>query len=687
MPRQYIRDPANPLKWIPVGGGSGPSVITEHQAVVIRQPDASYVLQTSFAELSYAFSIQRPISLFVEIQSDVFQRFDLATHGINDNGEYFVFAQVILEDQIATGTTIIIKNERGIVSVSEVRAELNNPGVDSEITQDEVISALGYTPLSEEILSEFAKQVVLYAPQNELTGEQKAIARKNIGAIGLNSVIVFVANDGVLEAYTVSEDNGTLVGPMTGEEIKIAVSPSGGRYQVFVPNGDGLTEAKLIGEWDEEEKTCVFFHANRAPDGQSILVKIPLEETTGTYKDVPNANAENVVITVDELPEVTEDAPDLVFLMDDPIDEQEGDANVDPTLSIEGMAADAAAVGATLSKISTQKVDVDQGVENAGKLLGIGTGGIVVPVDAPSSGVGTDPNAVQVVDELPPANDDAPDVVYLVDDETDTDKPDSQNAVVTVEELPEATEESPDLVYLLNDETGGESGGITEETDPTVPGWAKQPEKPDYTASEVGAIPAPATAEVGQVMRVAAVDASGKPSAWDKVNLAGYGLEVVGGKLKSKKADQPIRLIGELTNDEQVNSFTLSTDMAGNSISITEAYIVLTLKGEGSSTPPVMLLLVNSKAAAYIPADLWSGGGKSYTIRLEVINRRMFARNQDCSNSGGGQYVGKSQHYLYGIACGKAEIESIKSVGVMCLSGALLQTGTKLELYEMGVFD
>lgn len=31
--------------------------------------------------------------------------------------------------------------------------------------------------------------------------------------------------------------------------------------------------------------------------------------------------------------------------------------------------------------------------------------------------------------------------------------------------------------------------GITEETDPTVPAWAKQPQKPSYTASEVGALP------------------------------------------------------------------------------------------------------------------------------------------------------------------------------------------------------
>lgn len=37
---------------------------------------------------------------------------------------------------------------------------------------------------------------------------------------------------------------------------------------------------------------------------------------------------------------------------------------------------------------------------------------------------------------------------------------------------------------------GGGGGGIQEETDPTVPDWAKQPQKPTYTAQEVGAMPA-----------------------------------------------------------------------------------------------------------------------------------------------------------------------------------------------------
>ena len=53
----------------------------------------------------------------------------------------------------------------------------------------------------------------------------------------------------------------------------------------------------------------------------------------------------------------------------------------------------------------------------------------------------------------------------------------------------------------------GLSEAITQETDPTVPAWAKQPEKPGYTAEEVGAIPA---AQKGGAEGVAELDESGK---------------------------------------------------------------------------------------------------------------------------------------------------------------------------------
>ena len=73
-----------------------------------------------------------------------------------------------------------------------------------------------------------------------------------------------------------------------------------------------------------------------------------------------------------------------------------------------------------------------------------------------------------------------------------------------------------------------------EEKDPTVPAWAKKPNKPTYTAAEVGAlpvdtvipeggIPIPPTASVGQTIVVKAVDESGKPTEWEAADFPSGG--------------------------------------------------------------------------------------------------------------------------------------------------------------------
>lgn len=60
---------------------------------------------------------------------------------------------------------------------------------------------------------------------------------------------------------------------------------------------------------------------------------------------------------------------------------------------------------------------------------------------------------------------------------------------------------------------GGTGGGIVTETDPTVPSWAKQPSKPTYTASEVGARPDSWTPSASDVGADAAGTASGAVAA------------------------------------------------------------------------------------------------------------------------------------------------------------------------------
>ena len=50
-------------------------------------------------------------------------------------------------------------------------------------------------------------------------------------------------------------------------------------------------------------------------------------------------------------------------------------------------------------------------------------------------------------------------------------------------------QEDGTFVLVASGGSGG-GGGITEEKDPTVSAWAKQPQKPTYTAQEVGAMPA-----------------------------------------------------------------------------------------------------------------------------------------------------------------------------------------------------
>ena len=102
------------------------------------------------------------------------------------------------------------------------------------------------------------------------------------------------------------------------------------------------------------------------------------------------------------------------------------------------------------------------------------------------------------VDELAKANgstayvqdeepEDAKDGSLWVD--TNENPPESESGGSDIYVQDEEPKNAPDgsLWVDTNEEPKAPSGGITQETDPTVPDWAKQPQKPTYTAEEVGA--------------------------------------------------------------------------------------------------------------------------------------------------------------------------------------------------------
>ena len=58
-----------------------------------------------------------------------------------------------------------------------------------------------------------------------------------------------------------------------------------------------------------------------------------------------------------------------------------------------------------------------------------------------------------------------------------------------VDQVLDAARRAEDAAERAENAGAGGSGGIAQESDPTVPAWAKQPEKPTYTPEEVGAQP------------------------------------------------------------------------------------------------------------------------------------------------------------------------------------------------------
>lgn len=129
-----------------------------------------------------------------------------------------------------------------------------------------------------------------------------------------------------------------------------------------------------------------------------------------------------------------------------------------------------------------------------------------------------------------------------------------------------------------------EHGVTVEETDPTVPDWAKQPSKPTYTASEVGALPISYTPPVTSVngktgeVSLSAQDVGARPDTWTPsasevgADAAGTASGAVAAHNASGAAHADLRaLIEGLTS--RLNALADSDDTTLDQLSEIVAYI------------------------------------------------------------------------------------------------------------------
>lgn len=311
-----------------------------------------------------------------------------------------------------------------------------------------------------------------------------------------------------------------------------------------------------------------------------ILFKMYAKKTETDPNTVFNTTPAigTVLATIpDGTEEIVEEHPDVIAQIFDRLDalESVGGGGTGGTTNYEKLSNKPKLNGVTLEGNKTlDQVGVlakNQGSNNSGKFLSVGSDGNVVPADAPSGGGGGSgtpgkdgreiqiqnngtaiqwryvgdeswTDLVQLSDITGAKGDPGEDGItptieengnwYLGDE--DTGKPSRGEkgdpgptgatgatpniqigTVQTLEPGQQATAsmtgtpENPLLnLGIPKGATGGGEGGggITEETDPTVPAWAKEPTKPTYTAVEVGA-DASGTAETKVSVHNTAVDA------------------------------------------------------------------------------------------------------------------------------------------------------------------------------------
>ena len=175
------------------------------------------------------------------------------------------------------------------------------------------------------------------------------------------------------------------------------------------------------------------------------------------------------------------------------------------------------------------KLDKNQGAGNAGKILGIGADGIVVPQDKPTY-------------TLPQATADALGGI----------KADAATAEDT-QDVRIGTDGK-----LRTKPTGGSSITVDSELSPIS---VNPVQNKVVTTALAEKITAPATASVGQIIKVKSVDSTGKPTKWECADLPSGG----GGGT--------YRLVSDTTLSEAVETITISQDKDGNAFELTDCLV------------------------------------------------------------------------------------------------------------------
>lgn len=304
-----------------------------------------------------------------------------------------------------------------------------------------------------------------------------------------------------------------------------------------------------------------------------------------------------------------------------------GSVDVDATLTKAGYAADAKAAGDAIGR----KIDKAQGVENAGMILGVGEDGNVVPGD-PSYLPGfvsyTRAQELTYEQQVRAKENIGAGTLRRVYYWRANGTPENPNGVMTCaiygdtcicgggDSLPDGMK-APVLVIYGSIDRGYRDATAFDGSNAT---WTFTVNLRDYSYStpiKKSGIPTPTTAQVGQIVKVKAVDADGKITETEAVDMPSGGTytlpiaspTVLGGVKPIAKTDEMTqgvgvdatgalwtaaggsggsggenwRLINTVTTTEDTSIINITQDSDGNSFSLKKAKVFSTVRGNSAS--------------------------------------------------------------------------------------------------------